>query len=301
MKAERRHDLKTNALASAILDFPTFVREYGSRLLLGLVIVALAILLIIQYTSGRATQDQQARESLTTAQDLIGRANSDLTQMAQQLANVRQLEMMPGMGPRIASFREGMVGQIRNVIGESQKAINEATKSNDPAVKADAEVLRGDSNMLLAAIPALPGADTRPSLGGDKSHEDLLRTAEDSYNQVQRAPLNSNAQALRNARFSLAAIAEDRQKWDEARGFYKQIIDDSNTPAIFHDYARDRQDKLKELSKPMIAANRNTEPRTLGPDLMSFLATQPASRQAIPLTLPAATGPVAASQPTTIP
>src|SRR4051812_4844113 len=115
MKAERRHDLKTNALASAMLDFPTFMKEYGSRALLGVLIVGLVIMLIIQYTSGRATQDVQTREALTTAHDLIGRASSDLTQVAQQLANTRQLEMMPGLAPRIAAFRENAIGQIRGV------------------------------------------------------------------------------------------------------------------------------------------------------------------------------------------
>jgi hypothetical protein len=210
--------------------------------------------------------------------------------------------MVPGMGPRIAAFRENAVGQIRNVVSESQKAINEAAKATNPSIKADAEVLRGDSNMLLATIPPLPGADTQPSLGGDKSHEDLLRTAEDSYNQVQRAPLNSNAQALRNARFGLAAIAEDRQKWDEAGRFYQQIIDDSGTPPIFKDFARDRQDNLKTLAKPMLMGTRSAEPRlggSLGPDFMSLFPTRPTTMQTIDATATATTTtrPAAATQP----
>ena len=78
MKAERRHDLKTNSLASCWPISPTFMRLYGSRVLLGVLLVGLAGLLIYNYTTGKTGQDTQSREALASATLTISPAKDEL-------------------------------------------------------------------------------------------------------------------------------------------------------------------------------------------------------------------------------
>jgi hypothetical protein len=278
MKAERRHELKRNWLAGALVDLPGFLREYGSRILLAVLFVALVIVLVYQYTTGRVVQDERSREALTSARESVDRVR----QMVDQLA---QMPFLVVPSDAIAKFRD-------EHINDAQKAIQVALQANDSSVKADAEVVSGDLDYLRAAIPPLPGSDTRPSLNnyGDRGREDLLRSAEDAYTRVISAPLNANKEALRNARFGLAAIAEDRSQWDKAKDFYEQIINDSSTPSIFKETAREREGNLTTLQKPILAASPASAPSPfLGPDLMSLLATQPSIATTQPSTQPAAT------------
>ena len=286
MKAARRHELKTNWLASALVDLPGFLREYGSRILLAVLVVALAIVLVYQYTTGRVVQDLRSREALTSAHDSLDRIH----QMMEQLAQMRFL-MVPS--DAIQKYRDDQVTA-------AQGAIHIALQANDPSVKADAEVASGDLDFLRASIPPLPGSETRPSLNGygDRGREDLLKSADEAYSRVLSAPLNSNKDALRNARFGLAAIAEDREQWDKAKDFYQQIISDPSTSSTFKDMALERQGNLAMLQKPILMATPTTN--TLGPDLMSLLATQPSvtipPTTLPPTTLPSATQP-SATQP----
>jgi hypothetical protein len=278
MKAERRHELKTNWLAGALVDLPGFLREYGSRILLAVLFVALVIVLVYQYTTGRVVQDERSREALTSARESVDRVR----QMIPQLA---QMPFLVVPSDAIQKFRDEHVA-------DAQKAIQVALQANDPSVKADAEVVSGDLDLLRASIPPLPGSDTRPSLNGygDCGREDLLRSAEDAYNRVTSAPLDANKEAVRNARFGVAAIAEDRAQWDKAKDYYQQIISDPSTPSLFKDMARERQDNLTTLQKPILAAGPASAPSPfLGPDLMSLLATQPSITTTQPSTTQPAT------------
>jgi hypothetical protein len=278
MKAERRHELKTNWLAGALVDLPGFLREYGSRILLAVLFVALVIVLVYQYTTGRVVQDERSREALTSARESVDRVR----QMIPQLA---QMPFLVVPSDAIQKFRDEHVA-------DAQKAIQVALQANDPSVKADAEVVSGDLDLLRASIPPLPGSDTRPSLNGygDRGREDLLRSAEDAYNRVTSAPLDANKEAVRNARFGVAAIAEDRAQWDKAKDYYQQIISDPSTPSLFKDMARERQDNLTTLQKPILAAGPASAPSPfLGPDLMSLLATQPSITTTQPSTTQPAT------------
>jgi hypothetical protein len=240
--------------------------------------VALVIVLVYQYTTGRVVQDERSREALTSARESVDRVR----QMIPQLA---QMPFLVVPSDAIQKFRDEHVA-------DAQKAIQVALQANDPSVKADAEVVSGDLDLLRASIPPLPGSDTRPSLNGygDRGREDLLRSAEDAYNRVTSAPLDANKEAVRNARFGVAAIAEDRAQWDKAKDYYQQIISDPSTPSLFKDMARERQDNLTTLQKPILAAGPASAPSPfLGPDLMSLLATQPSITTTQPSTTQPAT------------
>src|SRR5579862_1702488 len=141
MKAERRHDLKTNSLAMALADFPTFMRLYGSRVVLGVLILALAGLLIYNYTTGKTTQDTQSREALASANLSIGPARDELG----NLGPLSERRQMMGAGPLTAAQLAAGVEDITKNIKEGQTILATAANAADPSVRADAEVLRSDA------------------------------------------------------------------------------------------------------------------------------------------------------------
>ena len=277
MKSERRHDLKTNNLALIMADFPGFMREYGSRILLVVLICALAIVLIFNWTRGRSEQDVKSREALSNARQSL----SELRHGIERVASAQPWNMPSS--DAVATFRD-------TVVKQANEQITAALESGDPNVKADAQVVRGDLDMALAMIPALPGSATRPSLNGSKSHDDLIRTAEQAYSEVLKSPLNQNETAVRNARFGLGAIAEDQQQWDKARQDYQAIIDNPNTPGPFKELAHQRLDALATLEKPLMLGSRTPTTEPTGEGATSQPTTESSTTNpamTVPTTLPA--------------
>lgn len=291
MKSERRHDLKTNNLALVMADFPGFMREYGSRILLVVLICALAIVLIFNWTRGRSEQDIRARESLTNARQSL----NSVHRLIQIVASAQPWNMPPS--DAIAAERDKRVK-------DANDQITAALESGDPNVKADAYVIRGDLNMALAMIPALPGSATQPGLNGRKGHDELIRGAEEAYTEVLKGPLNQNESAVRNARFGLGAIAEDEHMWDKARQCYQIIIDTPSVGAPFKDLARQRLDAVATLEKPLMLGSRVPaseipgEGATSQPSTESS-ATNPATTE--PTTLPTTVPGLSTTRPATRP
>ena len=56
MKAERRHDLKTNALARGLEGFPYYWRTYGSQALLVVLIFLIVFMLVRYWNEKKARQ-----------------------------------------------------------------------------------------------------------------------------------------------------------------------------------------------------------------------------------------------------
>src|SRR3954471_18464628 len=71
MKAERRHELKTNTLAQGLGGLPAFWAVHGTKVLLGVVAV-LAVVLFIRFQANSARQQQaMSEEALSNAQTAI--------------------------------------------------------------------------------------------------------------------------------------------------------------------------------------------------------------------------------------
>ena len=68
MKAERRHDLKTNALARGIENAPQMWREHGNKLMLLLIAVLLVIILVRYRMAESALRDKTAKDALSKAE-----------------------------------------------------------------------------------------------------------------------------------------------------------------------------------------------------------------------------------------
>lgn len=260
MKSERRHDLKTNALARGLEGLPNYWRDYGSRALL-VVVVALIVYLLVRYWNDRkASQAQQAALAMTTIQEKL----EDIDRLA---------------GAFSANTAQAVADQRQKDARDVEDAIDTVLDhAHDARAKANAYVARGELNWKLANLPELPGADTRPSLKLS-NRDKLLDNAKSAYEEVLRSN-SGDALDEFSARMGLAAIAEDKRDWGAARQQY-QLAADSGLPEAFRDYARKRLTDLSQYQKPVLIAppepqtQPSTEPAILGP--ATPLPTQPST------------------------
>src|SRR3954466_3349555 len=71
MKAEHRHELKTNDLAKSLITFQDYVKQYGGRVALGIAIVILAFVLINQRMNRNRDRAIKDRPDLAPARSII--------------------------------------------------------------------------------------------------------------------------------------------------------------------------------------------------------------------------------------
>lgn len=296
MKAQRRHELKTNTLDAKLKKAPAFLQEYSSRILLGLVLCVLAFVLVRYYFDRKSEKAQRASDSMGEAVFALG----DMATAAQR----------------------GNLQDFTGSLGKIDAAISIVLdNSEDPKIRATALVVRGDANWKAANLPPLPGATTRPELKLEKPSEYYLKAAEEAYSKVLEPPLNSDPVSVTSARLGLAAIAENRGQFDKAKEYYQKIIADPATDKTYIALAQQRMDDLSKLETPIflsksVPANEvvpgttkpSTNPLT---DLLMNPSTHPSTNPSIgtpggvepgisvpPSTQPAATRPMV---PTTQP
>lgn len=270
MKAQRRHDLKTNALARGLEGFPSRWREYGNQALL-VVLVGLIAFLAIRYWNEK--KQSQAR-AVVEAQQTI---QSSLQQLNDQ--------------PRFYSreFSEQLMDQRQRLERAAEAAISTVLDTaKDPKALAAAWVAKGDLEWKLANMPLLPGAETQPSLE-IKDRDKLLSDARVAYLNVLQPPYSSDPFDVFSARVGLAAIAEDQKQWETARQQYQAIIESPSLPEAFKDYARARLTELPQYEKPPLIGQPPppteepaTIPTTTEPTFGPFLSpsTQPQTQPA---------------------
>jgi predicted negative regulator of RcsB-dependent stress response len=294
MKSERRHELKTNALARRLEGLPDYWREYGNKVMLVIIVFLIAYLAVRYYNDKKAREAQNVTDSLATIQS--------------QLGTLDQLDRM---------YMQTDAANIADVRQKSTAAANDAintllSNSKDPKVLARAYIAQGDLDWKLANLPDPPGATTRPELK-ISNRDPLLNEAKSSYAKVLDAPYNQNALDVFTARMALAAIAENQGAWDEAKKQYQAVLDSTSFPVGFKDLAREHLDHLPEIQKAALlvpapeippassAATQSTQPAILGPEAPPM--AQPANPTTTPTAVPT-TGPAAMpsqSQPTTAP
>lgn len=262
MKAERRHELKTNTLAHRLENLPEFGRLYGTKILLAIVAV-LAIVVFVRY---QARASREAREQATET-------------YAEAVASINALDRLGNLAdPREAAE------QRKQVQEQASRGIQQVLdQSKDEALRADALLARGDLNWKLATAPLPRGAETQPSLQLAEKDEDLLEKARGAYEAAATAA-GASPLTVTNARLSLAAVAEELGKWDEARQHYDQLIADTRTPEAFRNEAKVRLQDLADISKPVLIGKPVSRPLPELPEL-----GPPAPALAPPTTKPATT------------
>ncbi len=274
MKAQRRHELKTNTLAQGLEGLPGILRQYGDKLLLVVVLILLAIVVIRYYTTGKRQRVEQTQISLNTARTAV-----------RNLSNVPLQTARPELA---AATRDTLAKQ-------AQEAIDDVLDhTEDPALQTRALIVRGDLNWTLAMLPDPPGAETQPALKYGRSREESLRSAQQAYQEILSGKTGAPADAVRGARFGLAAVAENQGDWDEAARSFTAIINDPATAEAFKQQAQGQLARLERLRQPALLGAPRTAPSTQA-------ATEPAAAGATqPATLsspPAATAPTQSTAP----
>ncbi len=268
MKAERRHELKTNTLAQGLEGLPEFWRQYGTKVLLAVVAV-LAIILFIRFQRTSAQQQQQ----------LAGESYANALSAIDTLRN-------PGLPAE----------QRRQVQDTADAALRQVLEdSKDEVLRANALLAQGDLFWHLTHTPELPGAATQPAQSrqpAPQTRDELLDRAKRAYEAVTQAP-GAKQGTLYSALMSLAAIAEEQGKWDEAAAQYDKIINNPTLPDSFKGEARLRKGDLDTLAKPALIGKAPV--RT--PDEPGLDPLGPA----FPTTSAAATRPTTQTGPSTTP
>ena len=286
MKAQRRHALQTNSLSQALDRSVEFVRQHGSRVILGVILVALVFILIYQ----RMGLSQQRAED---AQMYLSRAWDNIVDLQQLNRYPARPELVMG----IASRRRQDTNVARDAIANVLKM------TTDRKALAQLHVVAGQLNWELGNLPELPGATTRPELKAEREPDKCLDEAKGHYETILK-DFSDQRPAVLAANLGLAAIAENRQDWDEARKQYEQVLKQADAPQWAKDLAGRQMGNLEQIRQPVLLATPATLPTAVPTTLSTTLPIAPTT---LPTTAPKAAATRAtrealttpASQPTT--
>lgn len=229
MKSERRHELHTNSLDQALRRTPEFLREHGSKVLLGIIVILLIAILI-------HTRSRRNKEELDAGWANITAARNAIERL--------------GALPSQVTSPTTLVDLRRQMIENASSALSSVVGAGNKQLAAEAYLLRGDLNWTLANTPDIPEAATRPALKLEGSSEDYLRQAEEAYNKVVRVYGEQQLSAM-NARFGLAAIAENKRDFKTARSIYQEIKGDPKTVPSYKTLAEVRLGMLDIVETPV--------------------------------------------------
>jgi len=235
------------------------------------VIIGLTVFLLVRFRMN-ANADAKAADSAA------------LTDIRLQLSQIRQREMAP------VTAIPAQYAEYRNAThAETEKRIDSLLDTTkDPVIRAEALVAKGDLNWIAANFPVLPGAATQPSLRSTKSPEEHLAIAEQAYNTVLKDYADQTTAAY-SAQLGLGALAENRQKWDDAIAAYKTVADDKSAPAAFSSVASQRLEIIKMIREPVYLGQAATKPTTEPSTTMPVEpTTRPTTMSVAPTTMPSA-------------
>ncbi|HEV7301339.1 MAG TPA: hypothetical protein VGN72_18395 [Tepidisphaeraceae bacterium] len=243
-----------------------FWDKYANRILMGLTFLVV-LYLLIQYRTGAE------RRATAASWDNLAAAR-------EKVAQFRSMEDMMRLPPdqimrEAVSLEQSAVPALDAILDDGGQ-----TK-----LHAQAWVTRGDLFWTLANLPTLPAAATQPALQPSRTPTEYLTTAEAAYQKAVDAT-EDTVSALAG-RFGLAAVAENRGNWDEAKQQYQAIV---NAPAVLPSMktlAESRLAQVDELRKPLFTSP-TTAPATATtvPAAAASATTLPAAAAASPTTAP---------------
>src|SRR5688500_5919199 len=157
MKSERRHELEANSLMLWLRwRAPELLERHGTKLLLGIVVIALAVVLIRYRINAPKQAAANAGDYLNLAQEYV-----------------QGLEML--------NRTPGDAAQVTKLIGT---ALDE---SDDPVIQARAHLTLGDYYWALSNYPTFPEAATRPTFRPELPRNELLIKASEAYTKALAA------------------------------------------------------------------------------------------------------------------
>lgn len=276
MKSEHRHELKTNDLAKSLLTFQDYVKEYGGRVALGIVIVILIIILIIQ-------RKNNARLAETAVANNLAYVRSQIDRLTHVSANfIGEVSVTPAQ-----------VTDVPKVIADIKD------KTSDKKILAEVRVAEGDYAWGLANYPVTAAAATQPSLRPPKERADLLKDAKAAYQDVLSQFADQTLSVV-SARMGLAAIAEDAKNWEEARQQYEAVTKLNGVNEMFKSLAEGKLKQLELIKNPILVGTVLDKPPVVLPETPATTttstttattaatktATAPATKSATPTTKP---------------
>jgi len=252
MKAQRRHELKTNTLAEAVVHLPNTGKRNAATAIT-IILAGLLIGLLIRYR-------------LTAAQERADRALDNLAGARDDINEIKQ-RTLQSVDPSIPQelFREALT---------RLDAVETDIGGGNSKVAAEALVARGDAAWYMKEFDA---STTQPSTGETPS--DLLTMAESAYQKVIKTYPDEHF-STSAAHLGLAAIAEDRHDWAEARKQYQAVADDANAGDTMQTIAKSMMKSVDDLEHPPVIApaTQASIPAIMGPVAPS--TTQPAIQTA---------------------
>jgi hypothetical protein len=238
------------------VDMTPAWQKYANMILL-VVIIGLAVYLLVRY---RMDANKAAR---TAEQQTLTAVRSRIHQLRDAEFNLLSQEMIDTM--RDTRYRE------------TDKLITDLlATAKEPNIRAEALIAKGDLNWAIANFPDLPGATTRPDLNPETPKDKMLNVAEAAYNEVL-SQYASQPLAASSARIGLAAIAQNRSKFDDAAKLLKAVEDDANAPEAFKKLAKAQREQLKDISQPIYIAP-STQPAS---DVELLGSTRPTTQPAV--------------------
>lgn len=225
MKSERRHELQTNSLAQAMMSPNGFLRTHGPKVLLT-IIVALLVALLLH----RRYQSNQAE--LDTGWSYITMAQRSLFQLSQNAG--------------IVSDPIQRANNQRQIVATIDQTINPLLSSDQRMIAAQAYLVRGDLHWTLANLPA--AAPTTQPVAAELTPSQNLDKAQEAYDKIIRV-YGDLQDVATNARFGLAAIAENRREFDKAKTVYEAIKNDPNVIPSYKTLAEEHLKILPEIQK----------------------------------------------------
>jgi len=273
MKADRRHQLASNALARELEGFPGFLKRQANTILTILLVIASIVLLF----NWRIASVKQAQQMV-------------LNQLSVARARVQSLRN-PYLST--ATPKELADERIAAETAAGQAVSDVLNKASDPKLKAEALVTRGNLYWELANLPPLPDASSTSTSQPSESN-DLLQKSADAYNQVlQNADYAKDQEAAINAHFGLAAIAENRSQWEIARQQLEAVANDPAAPKSLVQQANGQLGELPLIQTPLYLAPA-TQPANIA-NISEPLG--PAFNPGLPSMAPSASSQPATTQP----
>jgi hypothetical protein len=275
MKSEHRHELKTNDLAKSLITFQDYLKHYGGRVAVGVVIAVLLVVLIFQ------------RRASARKNEL--KLSGDLGFAREQIERLRPTEMF---GQQRFGAKPSQMGNVRQILQEVRE------KAPESGMQSEALILQGELAWTLANFPVGPGID--PSYKPEQEPAELLKQARDAYQQVV-SQFGDQPIKVATARFGLAAVAEAERNFDEARKQYEAIKSMPDGWPRYKAVADDRLRNLEQLAKPVLIGQvpDKPEPPPFVPELPPTTATRAATTGAATTTAAAtrSTAPGATTKP----
>jgi len=269
MKAEDRHRLKQNELAAKFEELPEYLRQHGSKWLIGLLVLLFGLAGGFWWRNVKRSAVTQRSDRLQSMVVQVWELRSEAAQRSQS-------------GEQSSGSVQSQFVEESNRLAASLASLAEQGSGSGVARTAlleEAKLLRSQLYFSDRQITA-----------GEK--ESLCDRAEKIYQTILRE-FASDKLATGTAKLGLGLLAEDRGQWNRAKGIYQEMADAAEgkwAGTIFPIHAKDRLALLDEISVPIAFSAEPQKPATDGissqqadtglvPGVLDFFMGQPNKAQ----------------------